>query len=215
MVMSVGSLLSDSGPGCAIAPASPLGAAPAKSLSCLLRRGRLALLGAGAALLSLAPMAQAADQVQIRYGPIGVSATLKDLQAFAADKPVSDSFNSLLGQIESYGKVPRDRLRGYLNTSIDLKVLGIDPADAVKLSYGFVGERLLKRVSEVIYPPYDRGNFYALRGALVTALMDDGKISVLEVLEDYGPSVVRLDAAGAMGMANEIRDAIGQFLPGK
>jgi hypothetical protein len=37
----------------------------------------------------------------------------------------------------------------------------------------------------------------------------------LEVLEDYGPSVVRLDAAGAMGMANEIRDAIGQFLPGK
>lgn len=179
------------------------------------RRSQVALLGASLVLAALAPMARALDLVQIRYGPIGVSASMKDIKAFAENKPVSSGFESLLGQIESYGKIPRDRLRNYLTMSVDLKALGINPADAVSLSYGFVGERLLKRVSEIIYPPYDRGNVYALRGALVTALVDDGKISALEVLEDYGPEVMRIDAAGAMGVANEIRDAIGQFLPKK
>lgn len=178
-------------------------------------RSQAALLGASVALVTLAPVARALDLVQIRYGPIGVSASMKDIKAFAENKPVSSGFDSLLGQIESYGKIPRDRLRSYLTMSLDLKALGINPADAVSLSYGFVGERLLKRVSEIIYPPYDRGNVYALRGALVTALVDDGKISALEVLEDYGPEVMRIDAAGAMGVANEIRDAIGQFLPKK
>ncbi len=181
----------------------------------LVRRAQAAVVGAGMALLAIVPMAQALDQVQIRYGQIGVSASLKDIKAFAANQPISDSFNSLLGQLEAYGGIPRDRLRTYLTMPIDLKVVGINPADAVSLSYGFVGERLLKRASEIIYPPYDRGNFYALRGALVTAIVDDGKVSVLEVLEDYGPEVMRIDAMNAMGLVNEIQGVIGQFLPNK
>lgn len=181
----------------------------------LVRRAQAVLVGAGMALLAIAPVAQALDRVQIRYGQLGVSASLKDIKAFAANQPTSDSFSSLLGQIESYGGIPRDRLRSYLTMSIDLKSVGINPADAVSLSYGFVGERLLKRASDIIYPPYDRGNFYALRGALVTSIVDDGKVSALEVLEEYGPEVMRIDAMNAMALVNEIQGVIGQFLPKK
>lgn len=178
----------------------------------------LAALGAAATLAIAAPRAAAnLDTVQVRYGPIGYTATIADLEAFAAGKPTSDGFNAAIRQIEQFGGISADRLRTYLTLEVNLKALGIDTARATSLAYGFIGKRVLGRAATIIYPPYlqydgqEEGAIFALRGALVTSLVNDGKISALEVLRNYGPATMRIDVSAAMGLMQEAEGLIEQI----
>lgn len=172
-----------------------------------LRGLAIALVGASTLAVTGASSATALDQVQVRYGPLGVSASLDDLKAFADGEDTSSSFRAVLRMMENYGGLSSDAFRTLLTQEVNLGMLGIDS----KVMYGFVGTRILERISNLIYPPYDRGNVYALRGALALSLADDGKLSALEVLENYGPQTMRIDAAGIQGSINEFKGLLNQL----
>lgn len=180
------------------------------------RRGRwgdrlkglaIALVGAGAFSVAGAGGAIALERVEVRYGPLGVSASLEDLQAFAAGEETSRSFRAVLRMMENYGGISGETFRTLLTQEVNLGMLGIDS----KVMYGFVGRRVLERVANLVHPPYDRGNIYALRGALALAMADDGKISALEVLENYGPHTMRIDAAAIQGSIDEFKGLLDQL----
>ena len=94
-----------------------------------------------------------------------------------------------------------------LGLEINLETLGLNRVRAVNLLYSFIGKRILKLGSRIIYPPLDQGNLPALRGAIALSLMDDGKISIVEVLRRYGISHVRFDAGQALEVVDELQDS--------
>ncbi|MCG9886001.1 MAG: alpha/beta hydrolase [Cyanobacteria bacterium] len=167
----------------------------------------IALVGASTLAVAGASSASALERVEVRYGPLGVSTSLEDLQAFAAGEETSSSFRAVLRMMDNYGGISGDTFRTLLTQEVNLGMLGIDS----KVMYGFVGRRVLERVANLIYPPNDRGNMFALRGALALALADDGKLSALEVLEHYGPHTMRIDAAGIQGSIEEFKELLDQL----
>ncbi len=171
------------------------------------KRLAMAVCGAIAAVGIGANPSPAADQVEIIYGPIGIEIDVDDLEAFVEGEETSRGFRNLVRQIEAYGDVSPEVLRTVLGLEIDLDTLGVNRARAVDLLYGFIGKRVLSLGSDIIYPPLDRGNLPALRGAIVLSLMDDGKISVVEVLRRYGVKYVRIDAGRALDVMEDLQGA--------
>lgn len=166
-----------------------------------------ALCGAIAAVGLGAIAAPAAENLEIRYGPIGIDVDIDELEAFVEGEETSASFRNLVGQIESYGDVNPEVLRAAIGFEVNLDALGLNRVRAVDLLYGFIGKRILAMGSEVLSPPRNPGNMVALRGAIALSLLDDGKISVLEVLQRYGPQYVRLDAAKLLSVTDDLREA--------
>lgn len=175
-----------------------------------LRRGCTAAIAATTLALGCSFSASALETLQARYGPLGLSIEMEDLNAFVAGEPTSHSFNATLRNISGYGGVSEEQLRTALTTEINVGSL-VDPAKAVELMYGFVGERVLERIGNIIFAPYTRGNYYALRGAIVLAMMDDGKISPIEVLNNYGPQTLRIDGAAIVAAYDEIKSLLEQI----
>ncbi|MEM1425235.1 MAG: alpha/beta hydrolase [Cyanobacteria bacterium P01_H01_bin.130] len=171
------------------------------------KRMAVALCGAIAAVGIGAIATPAAENLEIRYGPIGVDIDIDDLEAFAEGEETSPNFRNLVRQIEAYGGVTPETLRTAVSFELDLETLGLNRIRAVDLLYSFLGKRILRLGSEVMYPPLNRGNVYALRGAIALSLLDDGKISVLEVLKRYKPDYVRLDAARLLSVADDLQEA--------
>lgn len=175
-----------------------------------LRRGCTAAIAATTLALGCGVSANALETVQARYGPFGLSVEMDDLEAFVAGESTSNSFNATLRNITGYGGVSEDQLRTVLTTEINVGSV-VDPAKAVELMYGFVGEKVLERIANIVFAPYTRGNYYALRGAIVLAMMDDGKISPIEVLQNYGPQTMRIDGAAIVAAYDEIKSLLGQL----
>ena len=151
--------------------------------------------------------AAALDRVQVRYGPIGVSASMQDLKAFSEGEPTSSSFRAVLRMLDGYAGISNEGFRTILTQEVNLGMLGIKP----NVMYGFIGKKVLERVSQLVYTPYDRGSFYALRGALSLSLADDGKMSAIEVLDNYGPQTLRVDAAGILSSVDEVKELFEQL----
>ena len=166
------------------------------------QRMTVALVGAIAAVGMGAIAAPAAENLEIRYGPLGVDIDIDDLEAFVDGEETSASFRNLVRQIEAYGDVSPETLRTAIGFELDLETLGLNRIRAVDLLYSFIGKRILQQGSEV-----NRGNVYALRGAIALSLLDDGKISVLEVLQRYKPAYVRLDAARLLSITDDLRES--------
>ena len=61
--------------------------------------------------------------------------------------------------------------------------------------------------SDLIFPPVDGGFLPALRGAMVQSLMYYGKISVVEVLREYGVKYVLIDAGRALNVMEDLQGA--------
>ena len=170
------------------------------------KRITVALCGAIAAVGVGAITTPAAENLEIRYGPLGVDIDIDDLEAFVEGEETSSSFRNLVRQIEAYGNVSPETLRTALGFELNLDALGLNRVQAVNLLYGFIGKRILRLGSEILYPPLNRGNLPALRGAIALSLLDDGKISVVEVLRRYGVDYVRLDAVRLLSVTDDLQE---------
>lgn len=174
--------------------------------------GRFGLaMAAGVAVLAAGSGASALETVEVRYGQLGISTSMDDIEAFALGEPTSPQFRTLVRQISGLSGLEPEEMQAALTQEISLSDLGVDTSRAINLMYGFLGERLLERVSQIMSPPLNRGNYFALRGAIVTSLADDGAMSPLEVLQNYGPRTVRLDAALLQSTYQEVIDAIARL----
>ena len=171
------------------------------------RRLGLAVCGAIAAVGISAVATPAAENLEIRYGALGVDMSVDDLEAFVAGEETSARFRNLVRQIETYANVSPETLKMVLGLEINVETLGLNRVRAVNLLYSFIGKRILKLGSRIIHPPLNPGNVPALRGAIALSLMDDGKISIVEVLRRYGVSHVQLDAGQAREVVDELQDS--------
>ncbi|MEG4351260.1 alpha/beta hydrolase [Microcoleus sp. LAD1_D5] len=166
----------------------PLSAHLTKRMSKSLSLGLALLLGTSAVFLS-SGKAFALDNVTVKYGAVDVTLPMSDLQSFAQTGQASSQLQSVL----SLAKQTPESMREVLTREVPL-----DSQLVARLASTYFGEIVFKQLGEVAYAPTARlQSVPALRDALVAA-SKDGKISLIEVMQNYSPAALEVDGNQAM-----------------
>ena len=128
---------------------------------------------------------QAADLVIIKYKIFRQSISVPDLRTFA-------DTGELTPELEANLRT-KPKKTEELRKTLSYKI-SADPVILSKVLNSLPGEILLDYMGEIVHTPSDRANREALRGALILSALGDNQIQLIEVLENYGPPEVHLEA---------------------
>lgn len=142
------------------------------------RLGLSACLGASLTILLFTLHVNAAETVVLYNRDLRTTVPLTELEVFAAEGKASPSLQEFLAQTSA---APTD-IQQWLSTAIS-------PGFGAVLPEGFV----LNQINKILGEPLGREDLSPLRKALKKAFENDQAFSVLEVLQDYPESTVRLD----------------------
>ena len=172
----------------------PLSAHLTKKMSKSLSLGLALLLGTSAVFLSTGK-AVALDNVTVKYGAIDVTLPISDLQTLAQTGKASSQLQSVL----SLAKQTPESMREILTREVPL-----DSQLVGRLATTYFGEIVFRQLGEVAYAPTARlQSAPALRDALVAA-SKDGKISLMEVMQNYSPATLEVDGNQAMAIYERV-----------
>lgn len=172
----------------------PQSAHLAKRISKSLSYGFALLLGTSAVLLSTSK-ALALDNVTVKYGAVDVTLPMSDLQSFGQTGKPSSQLQSVL----SLAKQTPESVREILTREVAL-----DPQLVSRLANTYFGEIVFKQLGEVAYTPATKAQSApALREALVAA-SKDGKLSLMEVMQNYTPPALEVDGNQAIAIYQRV-----------
>ncbi|OUC14233.1 MAG: hypothetical protein B0A82_13185 [Alkalinema sp. CACIAM 70d] len=128
--------------------------------------------------------ALAAETAIVKYSILRESIPVKDLSEFGKTGTPSPALTAHL----KLAKRDPAQVRQSLTDTVKL-----DKKLADRVLNSPIGDRLLDELSTAIYNPAGVADRQALRAALTLSAQDDGKLSVLEVLEKYPTQEVMID----------------------
>ncbi|HEY9752004.1 MAG TPA: alpha/beta hydrolase, partial [Coleofasciculaceae cyanobacterium] len=105
------------------------------------------------------------------------------------DLAQSDRVSPTLEIYLSKANIRPEGVKRVLTQSMDVNLLTLD-----RILNSFLGEIVLDKLGEAIYTPTKAENRKALRSALILSTSNDGRVSLLEVLQNYPTPEVHLDA---------------------
>lgn len=165
-----------------------------KKMSKSLSFGLALLLGTSTVLLS-SGKAFALEQVTVKYGAVDVTLPMSDLQSLAQTGKPSPQLQSVL----SLAKQTPESVRDILTREVPL-----DSQLVARLANTYFGEIVFKQLGEVAYSTTTRAESApALRDALVGA-SKDGKMSLMEVMQNYSPKALEVDGNQAMAVYQRV-----------
>jgi hypothetical protein len=149
----------------------------------LLRAATVGVTGLGiGVVMPFGGEAIAAEQVILKYGPMRAPLSVAELVTFAETGEMSPSVASYIG----LAKQNPEEMRAGLTNSIEVSARFLDRA------LNHTGELLLDEIGEVIQTASGEANGQALRAALILSAAEDGKISILETIQNYPGQVVEV-----------------------
>lgn len=146
--------------------------------------------------------ADAAESVVLKYSFLQETVSVPELTTFAKTGELSPSLKAYL---KLAGKEP-DQLRRALTQEVP-----VNPTLLYRILTNPVGEAMLDRVSEVVHTPTNRANRESLRGALVSSALPDGKITLVETLENYPTPEVYVEGDRLAEVAQNITRVFGHL----
>ncbi|MEW6493740.1 MAG: alpha/beta hydrolase [Cyanobacteriota bacterium] len=128
--------------------------------------------------------ADAADSVVLKYRFLRETVSVQELTTFAETGELSTSLKTYLRMA---GKEPAE-LRRTLTQEVSA-----NPIVLYRVLNSPPGELLLDQASQVIHTPTNRANRQSLRGALVSSALPNGKITLIETLQNYPTPEVHVE----------------------
>jgi hypothetical protein len=166
------------------------------SLAILLSLSTLGGLTLGVAVPSLA-----AERVVLRYGVLEAAVSVDELATFAE---TGEQSRRLRRYLRLSGQDP-ETVRQTLNREVEVDVVVLD-----RVLNSFVGEYALDQLGKVIHTRSGRANRQAMRSALVLSASDDGKVSLIEVMQNYPTSDIMVDGKQLLSAYETIADLSGR-----
>lgn len=163
-----------------------------QSLKALLSMGIGGLL-----TLAFAPHAQAAEEIVLNYQWLRRSLPVSDLSTLAETGEPSPQLSTYLDAI---GQRP-DAFRRTLTREVSL-----DPVLLDRMLNNPVGDLALDQLSPIIHTRSREGDRQALRSALILSASDDGKVSLVELIETYPTQELHVDGDRLADAYNDIAD---------
>lgn len=154
------------------------------------------------ALCYLLKPAVAADRIYASYAVLERSISIAALEEYAKNGKIEEDLAVYARYV-----TPDDlkELRKILRARADL-----DPVVISQFLYTRQGEVLLKRLGEVIQSGSGNSGFYGLRAALILAAADDEGLTLLNVLDQFPTSEIRVNLQRALQMAQELQGWVNQ-----
>lgn len=152
--------------------------------------------------LGTAGSAIAAERLVLRYGPFSGAIATADLEALAERGELSPALEAYL----TLGKQSPERVREILNQGVAIDADWLDS----QLNSPW-GRTLLDQVGEGIQAHDGQGNRQALRDALTSAARNDGRITVLEVVQRYPAEEVHIQVDRLLRVYEQVQELRDRF----
>lgn len=149
----------------------------------LSRRLILSLVVLGS-VFCCSPRANAAESVVLKYSVLKEKVSVPELRTFADTGKLSVKLRIYL----TLAQRKPEELRRALTQEVPANSILLD-----RVLDSFVGDVMLDRVSDIVHTPDDRDNQESLRSALVSSAESDGRITLIETLENYPASEVHIE----------------------
>ena len=135
-------------------------------------------------------------KITLLFGPINRSTSIDLLNGFASTGVAEGD----IGNFISLAKLNKETVQGYLNVSKEFDMVEMD-----HVLNSSLGEAILKKVGTVLHPAKSKGyEVQALRSAIILSLVDDNKMSLIEVLNNLPVDMV-VDVENLTKLQSEIK----------
>jgi hypothetical protein len=143
----------------------------------------------------------AATQISIRAFGAERSIAVADLRRLASASELSDTLSGLF----ALAQLDPNTFRNYLSMSIDVKEYGIDLTTVDKFLNSYIVNLLLLDLGKSLRPPSDSpaAATNAIKSAIIAAIADDNKISLIEFIEKY-PTEMIVEVEGLVRIQNRV-----------
>jgi hypothetical protein len=164
-------------------------------------------IGAGmaisTALFGTSP-AIAAERVVLKYKIFEGSVSLHDLSRFAETGATTTKLRRYL---HMSGQDP-ERVRQTLTNDV-----AINPTTLERLLNSPAGEVVLNRLNQYVYTPHrtDKEDREAMRTALTRSSSDDGRVSLLEIMENYPEDDLYVNGSHLIATYNQLQSISSRF----
>jgi hypothetical protein len=153
----------------------------------------------GASLLSgwllMSQSAIAAERVVMRYGAFERSASVEELARFVE---TGETTRQLRAYFRMSGQDP-EQFRQLLGREFEVDVVMLD-----RLLNNIVGDVILDQMGNFVHTPSGETNREAMRSALVLSASEGGKISLIEVMQNYPTREVHVNGNQALSAYRQI-----------
>jgi hypothetical protein len=156
-----------------------------------------------ALLLGLTPYpAQAAERVVLKYGILQAPVSVAELTRLAETGEVSFA---LAAYLRLANRNPEE-LRRALNQEVLVQGRLLEG-----LLDSFAGKFLLERAGEIVGTPSGDENSQALRSAMVVSALPDGRVTLLEILQNYPTQDLHVNGDRLVEITQTLRNAISKL----
>ncbi len=163
---------------------------------------QLSLLASTVGFAFTSQVTVAAERVVINYGPLQDAIAVADLIDLVQTNRVSPTLKTYLLKTNT----KPEGVKAVLTQSIDVNLLTLD-----RILNSSLGEIVLDQLGEAIYTPTKTENRKALRSALILSTSNDGRVSLLEVLQHYPTQEVHLDAKRLLATYQQVDGIYRRF----
>lgn len=135
-------------------------------------------------LLFELPVANAAEQVVLKYRIFRESISVEELSTFAETGELSKSLQINFALARQDPKA----IRQYLTQPVQVNVVFLD-----RVLNSLVGNVIVDQVSQVVHTPSRTADRQAMRSALVLSARGDNSITLMETIQNYPTSQVQVE----------------------
>jgi predicted dienelactone hydrolase len=157
------------------------------------------ILSAAFCVALMAAPAKAAEQVYLAYGPFEFSVTVDSLAQFAQTGTIEPDAEFILDRLSPEQQA---QAREFLSLKND-----VNPVILSRVSYSVTGERLIRRLGDLVQTRAGQNGFYGIRAALVQAATEPEGLTLINFLRKF-PTDIRLNIQGMLRFAAEIKTTI-------
>lgn len=161
-----------------------------------MRRWMWGLLVGASVWGMMLPSAFAAQSVVLKYRVVRETVPVKDLTEFSQTGQPSSGLRSLLG----LARQNPQQMRQILTQEFEVNALFLD-----RVLNSALGEAALDQMSQVIRTPDNQANRQSLRAALMGSALPDGKVTLIEVLQNYPTPEVHLEGDRLVELSKQLR----------
>lgn len=149
----------------------------------------------------------AAEKIVLKYGIFSVPLAVTELTNLAEKGEVSLRLNLFLNQAHQDSQTIRNVLT---------KQVPANPVMLDKALSNPIGEFLLDQIGLAIHTPSNQANQEALRSAIVSSANQDGKVSLIEIIQNYPTQEVDVEGkrlAHTYDQLNDLAERLQNLLP--
>ena len=172
---------------------------PNRMTSRIKRSGLYLLLGIGISLLFLMRSAHASETVLLQYRDLRLSVSLSELQAFVDDQEISPELQQFW---QNTNQNPTE-VKHWL-------VMKLTPS---QLTQKISSEFVLLQINKIVGDPLGRESLDPLRTSFEKTLRDDQAFSLLEILQNYPKSQVRLEVNRLGQVYTDVESLVTRIAP--